>query len=104
MATTLEGKALEGTQRTKMELVEKGEDMYVLRSVIQPGGSIPEHSHQEASSYVVTAGKGQVTGSNARAVSQGDVVIIPAGKSHGWKSDKDELTIVGVFTGEYKAS
>lgn len=102
MSKMLEGKALEGTHGTSMEALEQNPDMDVLRSVIKAGGSIPEHQHKVASSYVVTAGGGKLTGANPRSVSTGDVVVIPAGGSHGWQAGEGQgLTIVGVFNGKH---
>jgi quercetin dioxygenase-like cupin family protein len=96
-------KALEGTAGAKIELLENGKDMHVQRSVIKAGGSIPDHSHTVSSSYVVVSGNGRLTGSSGRTVSTGDVVIIPAGQSHGWEGGQGEgLTIVGVFGGQYQ--
>jgi quercetin dioxygenase-like cupin family protein len=97
-------RALEGTPGATIELLEEGGDMHVQRSVLKPGGSIPDHSHDVTSSYVVVKGKGRVTGSSGRSVSTGDVVLIPAGQNHGWEGGEgDELTIVGVFAGPLKS-
>src|SRR3954454_22373369 len=97
-------RALEGTPGATIELLEESSDMHVQRSVVKPGGSIPEHSHDVSSSYVVVKGKGRVTGSAGRSVSTGDVVLIPAGRHHGWEGDHhEELTIVGVFAGPLKS-
>ncbi|MBV9759652.1 MAG: cupin domain-containing protein [Acidobacteriaceae bacterium] len=93
-------KALEGTPGASIELLEEGADMHVERSVIKAGGTIPEHSHKVASSYVVVKGSGELTGKSGRRVSTGDTVLIPAGQQHGWKGGEgDGLTIVGVFNG-----
>ena len=102
MSRMLERKALEGTHGTTMEALEQNADMEVLRSVIKAGGSIPEHQHKVASSYVVTAGSGKLTGTGARNVSAGDVVVIPAGGNHGWQAGEgQDLTIVGVLNGKH---
>lgn len=97
-------RALEGTPGATIELLEESGDMHIQRSVVKPGGTIPDHSHDVASSYVIVKGSGRVTGSSGRSVSTGDVVLIPAGQSHGWEGGQGgELTIVAVFGGPLKS-
>jgi len=83
-----------------IELVQDGAKMQVQRSILSPGSKIPEHSHQVASSYVVVAGHGRLTGTNGRDVGPGDAVVVDANAKHGWEnSGSDAFHIVGAFAG-----
>jgi quercetin dioxygenase-like cupin family protein len=83
----------------KFEQVERGVDSHIERSTIDPGATIADHAHNVASSYVVVTGKGRLTGSRARDIAAGDVVLIEAHQQHGWQNTGTApLQLVGVFS------
>lgn len=51
--------------------------------VVYPGGGIPEHEHEMEETYFIISGNGMVAvGSETRAVTAGDLVLIESGLAH----------------------
>jgi quercetin dioxygenase-like cupin family protein len=83
-----------------IELVQDTAHMHLQRSILAPGSKIPEHAHHVASSYVVIAGHGRLTGAQGRDVGPGDAVVVDANAKHGWENrGSDAFHFVGAFAG-----
>jgi quercetin dioxygenase-like cupin family protein len=66
----------------------------VDRLVIQPGGAVPEHVHQDADEIVIfVKGAGTFTlEGKASHVAAGGTVLVPKGKKHAFKADAGGVT------------
>lgn len=58
---------------------------------MEPGGGIPNHTNTVEHEQYVLGGRAQIRiGEQVHEVKQGDVVFIPAGMPHWYKTDGDE--------------
>jgi len=70
---------------------EEGPNFAMRRFVIEAGGSMPNHTNQVEHEQYVLSGKGKIgIGDEIFEVQKGDVVFIPAGVPHWYKTIGDE--------------
>lgn len=70
---------------------DKGPNFAMRRFIIEPGGFMPLHSNTVEHEQIVLNGKAEVIiGDNKYEVKKNDVVFIPAGIKHSYKTKGDE--------------
>lgn len=82
-----------GTGTTRQVLIgpDEGPNFALRRFTIQPGGGMPRHTNTVEHEQFVLRGSASVTlGDEHRRVSAGDVVFIPAGMPHSYRTEGDE--------------
>jgi quercetin dioxygenase-like cupin family protein len=73
-----------------------GEETSVQRFEIQPGATVPEHSHpHEQAGYVASGELTFLVDGDERVVSAGDSYVLPGGEPHAAENRGDE-PVVGV--------
>ncbi|NNE34472.1 MAG: cupin domain-containing protein [Rhodothermales bacterium] len=82
-----------GTATLKQVLIGPSEaPNFALRKfVMQPGGGMPAHTNSVEHEQYVLSGRASIgIGDETLSVSEGDVVFIPAGMPHWYKTEGDE--------------
>lgn len=82
-----------GTDVTMQVLIaaEEGPNFAMRRFVIQPGGSMPNHTNAVEHEQYVLGGAARIAiGDEEFSVKKGDVVFIPADVPHWYKAEGDE--------------
>ncbi|MFC1960450.1 cupin domain-containing protein [Chloroflexota bacterium] len=82
-----------GTGVTMQVLIasEEGPNFAMRRFIIQPGGSMPNHTNAVEHEQYVLGGRAQIAiGNQEFEVKKGDVVFIPANVPHWYKSTGEE--------------
>lgn len=72
---------------------KQGADKFYMRLVtLEPGGSIPLHSHDIIHEMYVTSGDGAVVKESGeeQAITKGSFVYIPGNEKHGFKNTGEE--------------
>lgn len=87
-------KAVEAGSRTSMQILlgpDKTPNFAMRCFTIEPGGSMPNHTNAVEHEQYVLAGRASVgIGEQVHEVKKGDVVFIPAGQPHWYKTEGDE--------------
>jgi quercetin dioxygenase-like cupin family protein len=79
-----------GTIRQVLIGPEEGPHFALRRFTIAPGGGMPRHTNTVEHEQYVLAGRATVTvGDQIFAVQAHDVVFIPAGVAHGYRTEGD---------------
>jgi mannose-6-phosphate isomerase-like protein (cupin superfamily) len=67
--------------------------------VIDPGGKVPEHEHEQEEVYYILQGRGEMTvGSQSEILEAVSAVYIPPGQMHALKNNgEDELHMLFVY-------
>jgi quercetin dioxygenase-like cupin family protein len=81
-----------GADGVEAETIYKSSDAEIQVVRLGPDRVIPAHTHPFSKAYRVTAGSGELIGDAGRAVCPGDVGLLEAGTSHGWRAAADGLT------------
>ncbi len=82
-----------GTGTTRQVLIgpDEGPNFALRRFTMQPGGGMPRHTNTVEHEQYVLRGKASITlGDQHLSVSAGDVVFIPAGVPHSYRTEGDE--------------
>lgn len=80
-----------GTTRQVLIGPEEGPHFALRRFAIAPGGGMPRHTNTVEHEQYVLAGRATVTvGGQVFQVQAHDVVFIPAGVAHGYRTEGDE--------------
>ena len=86
-----EVKAGTSTRRQVLIGADEAPHFAMRRFIIEPGGSMPLHSNSVEHEQYVLRGKAEVgIGDELHEVQQGDVVYIPAGTPHYYKTQGNE--------------
>ncbi|MBW2261137.1 MAG: cupin domain-containing protein [Deltaproteobacteria bacterium] len=94
--STVETKPIDGTRGARMAILigpEQGAPHFVMRRfVLEPGGLIPEHAHEDLEhEQVVVRGELVLTlDGETRTVRAGDTVYMPPGSSHRYENRGSE--------------
>jgi quercetin dioxygenase-like cupin family protein len=67
---------------------------------LEHGETLDPHVHPIQSMMVVYAGSGRMLGDLARPISEGDVIVVPAGRQHGFTGGPDGLFALSIQFGE----
>ena len=92
---TVETQPIEGTRGARMAILigpEQGAPHFVMRRfVVEPGGLIPEHDHEdiEHEQVVVRGELVLILDGQTRTVRAGDAVYMPPGSSHRYENRSD---------------
>jgi quercetin dioxygenase-like cupin family protein len=88
---TDEVKQGEKTSRQVLIGPEEAPNFALRRFIMQPGGSMPAHTNTVEHEQYVLRGQAQIgIGDDVHAVRAGDVVFIPAGTPHWYKTEGNE--------------
>jgi len=82
-----------GTGTTRQVLIgpDEGPNFALRRFIIQPGGRMPRHTNTVEHEQYVLRGCAKITlGQEQRKVRAGDVVFIPAGMPHSYRTEGSE--------------
>ena len=82
-----------GTKTTRQVLIspQDAPNFAMRKFSIEPGGEMPMHTNSVEHEQLVLGGKAQVViGDNSYEVKKDDVVFIPAGVPHSYKTMGDE--------------
>lgn len=86
----------EAVDGVHLAMLAGGEEMNVQQFEIDPGASVPEHSHpHEQAGYLVSGTLTFVLDDEERELGPGDSYVIPGGESHGAENRGDE-TVRGI--------
>lgn len=79
--------------------VQKSAPFGFGRCIIEPGGRLPLHSHDEHEAWVITRGHGALTYEGVEsAIACGDIVFFESGAEHEFTNSSDEtLELVSVY-------
>ena len=81
----------EGVFRQVLIGPEEGPHFAMRRFIIEPGGYMPKHTNEVEHEQYVLRGRAQIgIGDEVHEVGPGDVVFIPAGVPHWYRSVGDE--------------
>jgi quercetin dioxygenase-like cupin family protein len=92
---TVETTPIDGTRGARMAVLigpEQGAPHFVMRRfIVEPGGLIPEHDHEDIEhEQVVVRGELVLTlDGETRSVRAGDTVYMPPGSSHRYENRSD---------------
>ena len=82
-----------GTNVRRQVLIpsEQGPNFAMRRFVIEPGGSMPNHTNQVEHEQYVLGGRAEIgIGEDVFEVKEDDVVFIPAGAAHWYRNTGSE--------------
>lgn len=80
-----------GTKRQVLIGPEEGPSFHMRRFVMEPGGGMPRHTNAVEHEQYVLGGRATIgIGDEVREVAEGDVVYIPAGLPHWYRTEGDE--------------
>ncbi len=93
-ADTIDRQPVTAAEATEMQVLispERAPNFAMRRFTMQPGGSMPEHTNTVEHEQYVVGGAAEIgIGGQVYRVSQGDVVFIPAGMPHWYRTVGDE--------------
>lgn len=75
------------------------EDLSVSWVALADGETLEPHVHPIQSMMIVYAGGGVMLGDLSQAISEGDVVVVPPGRLHGFRGGKDGLFALSIQFG-----
>jgi quercetin dioxygenase-like cupin family protein len=81
------------------EFMPDPEQLSVSWVVLQCGETLEAHVHPIQSMMVVYQGSGEMLGDLERAISQGDVIVVPAGQRHGFTGGASGLYALSIQFG-----
>src|SRR5689334_8819824 len=67
---------------------------------LKHGETLEPHVHPIQSMMVVYAGSGEMLGDLQRAIGEGDVIVVPPGRSHGFVGGRDGLSALSIQFGD----
>ncbi len=80
-----------GTRRQTLTDRGSGSGFHMRRFIMEPGGGMPRHTNQVEHQQYVLRGRARIgIGDDTFQVSAGDVVHIPGGTPHWYRSEGDE--------------
>lgn len=82
-----------GSKTTRQVLIgpDEGPNFAMRKFTIEPGGEMPFHSNSVEHEQLVSGGKAEIIiGENVYEVKKDDIVFIPAGVPHSYKTIGDE--------------
>ncbi len=86
--------AVSAGNKTRMQvLISKDEapNFAMRRFIIEPGGSMPNHTNSVEHEQLVLGGKAEIgIGQHQYTVEKGDVIFIPAGEPHWYRTIGEE--------------
>lgn len=93
-ADAVPAKAVEAGSGTSMQMLigpDAGPHFAMRRFTIKPGGGMPEHTNKVEHEQYVLRGTARIgIGDKVYSVRAGDVVFIPAGVAHWYKTEGSE--------------
>jgi mannose-6-phosphate isomerase-like protein (cupin superfamily) len=82
------------------EFMPDASDVSVSWVVLQHGEVLEPHVHPIQSMMVVYSGSGEMLGDLQQPVAEGDVIVVPAGRHHGFRGGVDGLYALSIQFGE----
>jgi quercetin dioxygenase-like cupin family protein len=103
LVTAAASAQIKRTPVLKADVAAQGHEAVVVRAELDPGSSVPRHTHPGDEISYILEGEAEVLidGEPARLVKAGEAFVIPAGKVHGARNPgREPLRFVGVYVVE----